>query len=132
MVVRRLSSVIFTMVLLLFVIPEADAQLFKRASARKTEKQISGASRRVRGGQKEPREVRKAVRSQEKKEALQKKQYRKAVRQNRERHISIQSVEVQERMKQNETERKIRAKEKRRSDAKRARQSGSSKKYKRR
>jgi hypothetical protein len=132
MVLRRLLSLVFALFLLLVVTPDADAQLFKRASARKTEKQISGASRRVRGDQKEPREVRKAVRSQEKKEALQKKQYRKAVRESRERHISIQSMEVRERMEQDEKERKIRAKEKRRSEAKRARQSGRSKKYKRR
>ncbi|MCA1757092.1 MAG: hypothetical protein LC649_06515 [Bacteroidales bacterium] len=132
MVLRRISTVIFAMGLLFFVTPDAEAQLFKRVSVKKTEKQISGANRRVKKDQKEPREVRGAVRAQEKKEALQKKQYRRAVRESRERHVSIQSMEVRERMKQDEKERKIREREKRKIEAKRARKSGSSKKYKKR
>lgn len=124
----RIRSGIFTILLLLFISSEVDAQLFKRATVRRVEKEMNGPKRKA----KQPREVRSAIKEQKKQEARQKKQYNKAVEENRERHFSMQSNDVQERMKLDARERRIRDKERRKSELRKARKSGSKKKYKRR
>lgn len=124
----RITSYIFTILMLLAISSEADAQFLKRANVRRAEKEIGRTNRKV----KQPREVSKAVKAQKKQKARQKKQYNKAVKEDREHRISIQSSEVQERMKLDTKEIRIRNKERQKNEIKQARKSGRSKKYKRR
>ena len=124
----RLTSYIFAILLLFLISSEADAQLFKRATIRRTEKNIAGSNRKVIQSPK----VRKAIKEQKKQQAREKKLYNTAVQKDREHRISNQSSDVQERMKLDNKERKIRDKERRKNEVRKARKSGSSRKYKRR
>jgi hypothetical protein len=106
--------------LLLFVLliatGSSEAQIFKRNTLKKTEKELFGKSRgnKKQAKVKEPRSVSKAKRKQEANQEKIHKEYLKSVKTTQKRSYEIQSSEVKARMRQNKKDIASRDKNKKR------------------
>jgi len=127
---RIIGLIILTMVLSAATGYIAHGQTNNR-SVKRVEKSITGKKRKAPKGAKvrEPKTVVRAKKEQEKREAEKDKAYEKAVKQNKKRQYEIQTDEVKARMKQNEKDIKLRDREKKKRERQSARESGASRKY---
>lgn len=110
---KNLFLLVFVLVL---ATGSSDAQIFKRNTLNKTEKELFGKSRgnKKKVKVKEPRSVSKAKRKQEANQQKIKKDYAKSVKATQQRSYEIQSPEVKARMKQNKKDITSRDKNKKR------------------
>lgn len=84
---------------------------FSRSRTRKVEKNMAGPGRKT-VRMKEAPGVRRAKKTQEKKQEKLDREYHKSVKESQKRSYEIQSDDVKARMKQNDADRKIREKNK--------------------
>ncbi len=115
---------------LLLATGSSDAQIFKRNTLKKTEKELFGKSRgnKKQAKVKEPRSVLKAKRKQDARQLKIKKDYAKSVKATQKRSYEIQSTEVKARMRQNKKDLVARDKNKKRKTRSTTKKAG--KKYK--
>ncbi|MBK7712662.1 MAG: hypothetical protein IPN67_03790 [Bacteroidales bacterium] len=108
---RRVFLFIF---LILFILPDGNAQFSKKSNSKNPEKGLFGKTSRSSKTVKikEPGAAHKARKKQEKNEKQLKQDYAKSVERSKKRTYDIQSPEVQARMKQNEKDLALRNKEK--------------------
>jgi hypothetical protein len=101
---------------LLIATGSSEAQIFKRNTLKKTEKELFGKSRgnKKQAKVKEPRSISKAKRKQEANQQKIKKEYLKSVKTTQKRSYEIQSSEVKARMRQNKKDIASRDKNKKR------------------
>ncbi len=106
---------LFALVLLLAT-GSSDAQIFKRNTLKKNEKELFGKSHgnKKQAKVKEPRSVLKAKRKQEAKQKKLKKDWAESVKETQKRSYEIQSPEVKARMRQNKKDIAARDKTKKR------------------